>query len=121
MTNWGDRTVFCHYRREGLDELLRGEGVGFTYLQTTAEGAPARLEIPAWVFRAGLLDEVLDTTRAECVVGLGYPYAIETADQAAVITSRDREIFLRAVQEFAAQGNFSFRVSRKLASKMRRR
>jgi hypothetical protein len=52
---------------------------------------------------------------------LGYPYAIETADQAAVITSRDREIFLRATQEFATQSGLSFRVSRKLASKARRR
>lgn len=121
LKNWGDRTVFCYYRRAGLDEKLRGEGIGFTYLQTTAEGSPARLELPAWVYHAGLLDETLDTVRAECVVGLGYPYAIETADQAAVITARDREVFLRAVQEFAAQGGFSFRVSRKLASKARRR
>ena len=121
LKNWGDRTVFCHYRRAGLAEKLHGEGIGFTYLQTTAEGSPARLEMPAWVYQAGLLNEVIDTVRAECVVGLGYPYAIETADQAAVITARDREIFLRATQEFATQGGLSFRVSRKLASKTRRR
>jgi hypothetical protein len=121
LKGWGDRTVFCHYRRAGLEDKLAGEGVGFTYLQTTAEGAPARLEMPAWIYEAGLLNEIIDTVRAECVVGLGYPYAIETADQAAVITSRDREIFLRATQEFATQSGLSFRVSRKLASKARRR
>jgi hypothetical protein len=121
LQNWGDRTVFCHYRHAGLDAKLKGEEVGFTYLNTSADAAPARLELPAWTYRAGLLDEIVDTVRAECVCGLGYPYAIESADQAAVITLRDREIFLRAVQEFAAQGGFSFRVSRKTASKMRRR
>ncbi len=121
LKNWGDRTIFCYYRAAGWDAAQPDDGVGFVYLQTSAEGATARLELPAWVYRAGCLDDVLDTVRAECICGLGYPYAIETADQAAVITSRDRDIFLRAVQEFAREGGFSFRVARKLASKMRRR
>ena len=125
LKNWGDRTIFCYCVRHGLTEYFSDEQgqplVGFTYLQTTADGAPARLDIPAWVSEAGLLDEVIDTVRAECVGGLGYPYAIETADAAAVITARDREQFLHAVQDFAKEGNFSFRVSSKTASKARRR
>lgn len=122
LKNWGDRTIFCYYRQAGLEKMLGPDGgLGFVYLQASAGGGAARLEFPAWVYRAGLVRELLDVVRAECVCGLGYPYAIETADQAAVITSRDREIFLRAVQEFAHQGGFSFRVARKLASKMRRR
>ncbi|MBA3322368.1 MAG: DNA double-strand break repair nuclease NurA, partial [Pyrinomonadaceae bacterium] len=96
--------------------------VGFLYLQTTGDGAPpARLDVPAWVLEAGLLEEVVDAVRAECVVGNGYPYALETADAAAVITTRDREQFLRAIQEFAEAEDFAFRVSRKAASKQRRR
>jgi NurA domain. len=125
LQNWGDRTAYCYCVRHGLTEFFSDERgqplVGLTYLQTTADGAPARLDIPAWVYEAGLLDEVLDTVRAECVGGLGYPYAIETADAAAVITARDREQFLHAVQDFAKEGNFSFRVSSKTASKARRR
>jgi hypothetical protein len=91
-------------------------------LQATAPGStPARLDIPTWVAEEGLIDEVSDTVRAECVVGNGYPYALETADEAAVITARDREHFLRAVQEFADANDLSFRVSRKAISKMHRR
>ncbi|HZH90711.1 MAG TPA: DNA double-strand break repair nuclease NurA [Pyrinomonadaceae bacterium] len=122
---WGDRTIFCHCVREGLTpDFEDAEGnplVGFVYLQTTGEGAPARLDIPAWVYDAGLLGEVIDTVRAECVVGNGYPYALETADAAAVITGQDHEQFLRAMQEFAAEQNLDFHVSRKPVSKARRR
>lgn len=125
LKNWGDRTIFCYSKRRGLNAFISAETgksiVGFTYLQTTADSAPARLDIPTWIYEKGLLDEVLDTVRAECVIGLGYPYALETADQTAVITVRDREIFLRALQDFAMREKLNFGVSRKAASKGRRR
>ena len=125
LTNWGDRTCFCFSKRKGLSQFLDEETgaalVGFTYLQTTGEGAPARLDVPVWIYENGLLDEVLDVVRAECVIGLGYPYALETADQTAVITMRDREVFLRALQDFAQREKLNFEVSRKSASKGRRR
>ncbi|MGH9943045.1 MAG: DNA double-strand break repair nuclease NurA [Pyrinomonadaceae bacterium] len=125
LAAWGNRTIFFHCLREGLTRDFRDERdqplVGFLYLQTTGAGAPARLDIPAWVYEAGLLEEVSDAVRAECVVGNGYPYALETADGAAVLTMQDREQFLRAVQDFAAEHDFSFRVSRKAVSKLRRR
>ncbi|MFL6253971.1 MAG: DNA double-strand break repair nuclease NurA [Pyrinomonadaceae bacterium] len=125
LANWGDRTVFFHCRRPNLAEVFFDENgaplVGFVYLQTTADGQPARLDIPAWVHEAGLVEEVADAVRAECVVGNGYPYAIEAADQAALMTGRDREQFLRAVQEFAAEHRLDFHVSHKALSKGRRR
>jgi hypothetical protein len=125
LPRWGDRTIFYYCLREGLSTRFLDERdiplVGFTYLQTTGESAPARLDVPTWIYEAGLLDDVLDTVRAECVGGLGYPYAIETADAAAVITGRDREQFLRAIAEFAERESFSFNVSRKALSKVRRR
>lgn len=125
LKSWGDRTVFCYSKRRGLNAFINPETgksiVGFTYLQTTADSAPARLDVPSWIYEKGLLDEVLDTVRAECVIGLGYPYALETADQTAVITVRDREIFLRALQDFAMREKLNFGVSRKAASKGRRR
>ncbi len=95
--------------------------VGFVYLQTTSNGAPVRLDIPTWIYETNLLDEVLDTVRAECVIGLGYPYALETADATAVITAHDREVFLKALQEFASREKLNFNVSRKATSKGRRR
>ena len=122
---WGERTCFCYSNRKGLSAFLEAETgkslVGFTYLQTTSDSAPARLDVPAWIYEANLLEEVLDVVRAECVVGLGYPYALETADATAVITSRDREIFLRALQDFAGREKLGFSVSRKATSKGRRR
>ena len=123
LKNWGDRTCFCYSRRKGLNMFYTETEslVGFVYLQTSAASAPARLDIPAWIYEEDLLAEVLDTVRAECVIGLGYPYALETADQTAVITMRDREIFLGALQEFASREKLNFNVSRKNASKGRRR
>jgi len=122
---WGDRTAFFYCEREGLhDDFLDEAGdplVGFCYLQTTGDGMPARLDLPAWVFEASLLEAVVDTVRAECVVGNGYPYALEAADAAAVLTSEDRARFQRALQIFSEKENLAFRVSSKAASKVRRR
>ncbi len=125
LKSWGDRTCFCYSKRSGLNAFLDSTTgrplVGFSYLQTTSDSSPARLDIPAWVYELGLLEELLDVVRAECVVGLGYPYALETADQTAVISIRDREIFFRALQEFASREKLDFSVTRKAASKGRRR
>jgi hypothetical protein len=126
LNAWGDRTCFCYCVRKNSSEAFRDAEsnqplVGFTYLQTTGASAPARLDVPVWIYEAGLLDDVVDTVRAECVSGLGYPYAIEAADEAALIRGSDREQFLRAVQEFAERESLPFGVSRKAASKVRRR
>ncbi|HKS27905.1 MAG TPA: DNA double-strand break repair nuclease NurA [Pyrinomonadaceae bacterium] len=121
LDHWGARTSFCYSLREGFEDEKGEPLVGFTYLQTTGDGLPARLDVPAWVYEAGLLEDVLDTVRAECVVGLGYPYAIETADAAAVISQRERAEFLRVVQEFAEREHLNFGLSRKSTSKVRRR
>ena len=122
---WGDRTCFCYSNRKGLKQFIDPQTgkstVGFVYLQTTSDSAPARLDIPSWIFEENFLDEVLDAIRAECVIGLGYPYALETADATAVISARDREVFLKALQEFACREKLGFTVSRKVASKGRRR
>lgn len=121
LEHWGARTCFCYSMREGFEDEKGEPLVGFTYLQTTGDGLPARLDVPAWVYEAGLLEDVLDTVRAECVVGLGYPYAIETADAAAVISQRERSEFLGVVQEFAEREHLNFGLSRKSTSKVRRR
>jgi hypothetical protein len=125
LQNWGDRTTFFGCLREGFrDDFCDSDKeplVGFIYLQTTSDGDPARLDIPCWIQRSGMLDELADVVRAECVVGNGYPYSIETADAVAVISAQDRSRFLRAVQSFSEARNLDFRLSRKLQSKSRRR
>ena len=68
---------------ESLAEFRRE--IGFIYLGSSAAARPARLEIPLWVWRSGLLERVVDLVRAEVVVGNGYPYAIAAADAAAAM------------------------------------
>lgn len=125
LKKWGERTCFFYSKRRGLgafaDEDTGNSKVGFCYLQTTATAAPARIDIPAWCYESGMLDEIIDVVRAECVVGLGYPYPLEAADQTAVITGYERDIFFSTLQRFAEKEKLDFSVSRKNSSKARRR
>ena len=127
---WGARSPFyiCARgsARKNQKSVLESFGeyrrqVGFVYLKTSAAAPPARLEIPLWVYEAGLLEEVLNLVRAEVIVGNGYPYALETADATAVISGRDHEAFYEILQRFADAEGLALRVSPKSASKARRR
>jgi len=120
-TGWGDRSAAFVCAREDAVEQRYYERVTFAYLKTTAEGLPARLDVPRWVVEEGELDRVADVVRAECVVGNGYPYALETADAVAVITRRDRERFYRMFQGFAEEEGLELRFDSKTVSKRRRR
>ncbi|MDX2031079.1 MAG: DNA double-strand break repair nuclease NurA [Blastocatellia bacterium] len=128
--NWGDRTPLFVCARRGADQkrpgvldLIEADGhrIGFTYLKTTAAAPPARIDVPMWVHERGLLDEVLDLVRAEAIVGNGYPYVIEAADAAAVLTARDRDAFYAIFQHFAEEQGLRLRITQKAASKARRR
>ena len=125
--SWGDRTeAFVCARDDKLNEranqsLRYYDRVHFLYLKTTAHNAPSRLDLPAWLLEEDLLDWVVDVVRAECVVGTGYPYAVETADAVAVITMQDRERFYRVFQEFVDKMGLGLRYSRKAYSKRGRR
>ncbi|MEA3408008.1 MAG: DNA double-strand break repair nuclease NurA [Chloroflexota bacterium] len=125
---WGDRTESFLCARddqlfeEGNEHLDYYDHLLFLYLKTTSQGAPERLDVPAWVLEDGLLPWVIDIMRAECIVGRGYPYAIETADATAVITREDQERFYRLFQEFLEKRvGLNLRYSRKAYSKRRRR
>ncbi|MGB3788361.1 MAG: DNA double-strand break repair nuclease NurA [Phormidesmis sp.] len=119
---WGDRTPIMTCDRGGiLNDYREMQGrLTFTYLKTNA-GYPARLELPKWIWEAGLAETVINQVRAEVIVGNGYPYAIETADQTAVLQSRDRQIFYRILQDWAAQEQLQLSLSQKMISKARRR
>ncbi len=95
--------------------------IAFCYMRLTADRPPARIELPLWMVEEGCADAALDLVRAECVIGAGYPYAIETADATAVIQQADRERFLALVQQFAEREGLAFGQTRKLASKLTRR
>lgn len=125
---WGERTTAWICARDDQVEPIGTERAGkyyeqvaFVYLKTTSEGSPARLDLPRWVLEAGELERVVDIVRAECVVGNGYPYAVETADAVAVITQQDRERFYRVLQEFVKRRRLPLRFRRKAISKRGRR
>ncbi|MBD3880144.1 DNA double-strand break repair nuclease NurA [Phormidium tenue FACHB-886] len=121
--NWGDRTPLFLCERPGI---LSGYGahryrVAFTYLKTTRDNYPARLEMPLWMYEEGWLERVVDWVRGEVVIGNGYPYVIETADQTAVLQADDRQTFFKILQNWAEQEDLNLRFSRKMVSKVRRR
>jgi len=123
--SWGDRTTAWVCARQDSVRPFGGgkyyDRVCFVYLKTTADRPPARLDVPRWLVEAGELERVVDVVRAECVVGNGYPYAVETADAVAVITMQDRERFHRVFQEFAEEAGLPLRFSSKSVSKRGRR
>jgi hypothetical protein len=124
---WGDRTpAFLAARadlpgEEPQGDEATGQDVAFVYFQAALDRPPARVEFPRWILDAGLLDGVMDTVRAETIVGNGYPYPIEAADAVAVISTEDRARFYRLFQEFAEREGLPFGFSRKALSKSRRR
>jgi hypothetical protein len=119
---WGDRTPLFRCQREILGKFYgpHKDRIDYTYLKTN-DGYPARLELPAWIREAGRLEQVLDWVRGEVVIGGGYPYAIETADQVAVLRQDDRNAFYRILQDWSEQAGVEMRLSRKMVSKVRRR
>ncbi|MBT9314980.1 DNA double-strand break repair nuclease NurA [Leptothoe spongobia] len=119
---WGDCTPIFRCDRTGIlaDYKEQSDRITFTYLKTN-QGPPARIEMPRWMHETALTDQILNWVRAETIVGGGYPYAIETADQTAVLQTSDRQIFFRILQDWASHEQLQLRWSRKMMSKIRRR
>lgn len=122
LMEWGDRTPIMTCDRGGIlhEYQAMSDRLTFTYLKTNAN-YPARLDLPKWIWEAGRAEAVINQVRAEVIVGNGYPYAIETADQTAVLQSRDRQLFYRILQDWAEQEQLQLSLSQKMMSKSRRR
>lgn len=129
--HWGERSpYFICARADALtrEDERRGQNraqfykrVVFCYIRLSQDRPPARLEMPRWIYDTGQADTVIDLVRAECIVGTGYPYAIETADALAVISQQDRQRFYTTYQQFATQHELPFGWARKMRSKQVRR
>jgi hypothetical protein len=120
---WGERTPIFLCRRSGiLSQYTESSGpIAFCYLKTNRDSLPARLEMPLWMYEVGITDRVIDWVRGEVIIGSGYPYVIETADQVAVVKGEDRQAFYKLFQKWAEGENLKLHLSRKMVSKMRRR
>lgn len=121
MMKWGERSRVHICARD--DRVLGKyyEQVCFAYLKTTADNPPARVDFPRWLLETDAHEGVLDIVRAECIVGTGYPYALETADVTAVLSMQDRDYFYALFQQFAEREKLPLRFSRKAVSKRQRR
>jgi NurA domain len=120
---WGDRTPLFLCRRAGILDLYQDQAdkIVFCYLKTNRDSYPVRLEMPLWVYEAGWSSRILDWVRGEVIIGSGYPYVIETADQVAVLKAEDRQTFFRLLQDWAEAEALTLRLARKMVSKARRR
>jgi hypothetical protein len=123
-----DRTVAFQCARADVMSMYAEDGgrdrskdLYFVYLKTGRDRLPARLDFPRWVLEDELLDPVMDVVRAEAVVGSGYPYALETADAAAVLSTEDRMAFYRLFHEFARSSGLDWVLPGKSVSKAHRR
>lgn len=125
LPGWGDRTpLFTCARKDQLSHDGRADfyrDVIFCYMRLVQDRPPARLEFPRWLLDHPALAQVMERVQGECVVGGGYPYAIETADAVAVISQPDRERFYRLFQGFLARHNVPMSLARKMRSKRSRR
>lgn len=122
LMSWGERSrVYRCNRHDDVVDNDYYQNVCITYLKTTRDNSPARIEFPVWMLDSGQHEWALDIVRAECCVGLGYPYPLETADATAVLTMQDRNRFHRMFQQFAERENLDLRFSRKSMSKRGRR
>lgn len=120
---WGDRTPIFRCDRSGIlrDYGKQSDQIAFTYLKTTRDSYPARVEMPVWLYESGMANRVMDWVRGEVIIGGGYPYVIETADQTAVLQALDRQAFFKLLQDWAEKEDIKLRLSRKMVSKARRR
>ena len=124
-----DRTcAFVCARGDILEHYLEpdtnadySDQVCFVYLKTGVTGPPSRIEFPRSIVEAKLLDRVMDIIRAEIIIGTGYPYPIEAADAAAVLSTQDRMAFYRVFQDFAVAQGLEMAATAKMSSKKRRR
>jgi hypothetical protein len=123
LMEWGDRTAVFQCDRGGILDQYEayGDQIAFTYLKTTRDGYPVRLEMPRWMWESGAMTRYLNWVRGEVIIGGGYPYSIETADQTAVLQGQDKHLFLRVLQDWAEREEINLRLSRKMVSKQRRR
>ena len=126
--NWGDRTPLFGCDRKGqstnhgilADYQEQADRIAFTYLKAN-NNPPVRLEFPVWLYEVGLVETILDYVRGEIMIGGGYPYVIETADQVAVLKAGDRRTFFRLLQTWSEKEDLNLRFSRKMISKVLRR
>jgi hypothetical protein len=96
---WGDRSRshICARRDRVIDAYY--DEIGFVYLRFNNYQPPARIEFPKWLIEAGILEEMMDVVRAECILGLGFPKILAAAYALATITPEEDSLFKAILDE----------------------
>jgi hypothetical protein len=109
---WGDRTRAFQSDRD--DRLGKGQpstldlygrhrdGIAYFYVMSGGQLA-SKVEVPKWCHDDGLLEQIADTIRAECIVRPGYPDIIHRAHEYAAISFAETEMFRGMIDAFAAK------------------
>ena len=106
---WGERTAafLCDRDDRRGDEaksVLDNYGIfrnklAFFYMRTS-NGLPARVEFPSWVYKEGMVDNIANIIRAECIIRSNYPDILMRAHDAAVIRTNEHELFYGMLENF---------------------
>ena len=106
---WGERTAAFLCDRDDrrgdeaksvLDNYGRfSKDIAFFYMRT-GNGLPARVEFPAWVQKEDMVDKIADMIRAECIIRGNYPDIVMRAHDAAVIQTKEHELFYGMLENF---------------------
>jgi hypothetical protein len=109
---WGDRTRAFQsdrddrFPRDGSSTLdLYGrhrDGIAYFYVMSGGQLA-SKVEVPKWCHDDGLIEQIADTIRAECIVRPGYPDIIHRAHEYAAISFAETEMFRGLIDTFAAK------------------
>jgi len=109
---WGDRTrAFLSDRDDrppgGGESTLdlygpHRDNIAYFYVMSGGQLA-SKVEVPKWCHDDGLIEQIADTIRAECIVRPGYPDIIHRAHEYAAISFAETEMFRGMVDAFAAK------------------
>jgi len=106
---WGERTAafLCDRDDRRGDEarsVLENYGrfrneIAFCYMGL-GSGLPVRVEFPAWVQKDGMLDNIADIIRAQCIIRGNYPDILMRAHDACVIRTSEHDLFYGMLENF---------------------
>lgn len=126
---WGDRTRIFLSDRD--DRVLKSDSsvldlygdcrdkVAFFYIQSGG-GLASKVEVPRWCADEGLIEDIADVIRAECIIRPGYPDIIHRAHEHAAITYSESELFNIMLEGFARKHNINLFKSEKAFNKQLR-
>ncbi len=109
---WGDRTRAFTCDRD--DRLQKGQhstldlygrhrdNVVFFFIMSGGH-LVSKVEVPKWCYDEGLIEQIADTLRAECIIRPGYPDIIHRAHEYASISFAETEMFRGMIDAFAAK------------------